>query len=124
MGSRVKNPAKGFSVSGERLFQSAFHAEADESLHFEERADDLGNVIERVGEGRGIRIIAVSKTGIVRGDDMKLVGQGGDQMPILMRGGREAVQQDDLGATRGAGFSISNAYPIDLKISVGDGRCF
>ncbi len=58
---------------------------------------DLGQVIEGVGEFRGVRHVGVAEAGIVRRDHVELFRQGGEQVPELVRGGGKSAQEHELG---------------------------
>jgi hypothetical protein len=45
---------------------------------------------------------------------MKVIGQSWNQIPILVRGGGKAMQQNDLGVCGIAGFPLRNLQSIDL----------
>ena len=59
----------------------------------EQRVDTVGEVVERVAELVDARHVGVTEAGVVGGDDVVAVGQRRDQVAVLVRTGRCAVQQ-------------------------------
>jgi hypothetical protein len=59
--------------------------------------DMVGEVVERVAELVDARHVGVAEAGVVGGDDVVAVGQRRDQIAVLVRAGRRAVQQDHGG---------------------------
>ena len=75
------------------FYREAGPAEAIESQLDRELVDDLGKMVERVVELLECRHGAVAVPGVVRGDEMELVGEGRDQIPEHVGRRREPVQQ-------------------------------
>ena len=87
------------------------------SLLLQEDLHHFGGPVEGVGIRRRIRHVAVAKAGIVHRDDVERVGQRRNEVAVLMRRGREAVQQDELGVAGLAGLAVEDVEPLDLDSS-------
>jgi len=79
-----------------------------------EAPDDLGQVIEGVGEARPVGRVAVPETRVVRGDEVEGVGQPGQQRFPHPRGGREAVQEQDRRPVGRARLAVEDRHPVDV----------
>src|SRR5215469_10864311 len=77
--------------------------------------DYFGNLVEGVGISRWIRHVAVSKTGVVRSDDVKAIRQGRNQIAVLVRGRGESMQQNELGAGGIPSLAISDLQSININ---------
>ena len=88
--------------------------EAGEVPLLQEGLHHFGDLVEGVGILRRIRHVAVAEAGIVHRDDVELVGQRRNEVAVLMRRGREAVQQNELGVAGLAGFAVEDVEPLDL----------
>src|SRR5579871_2785640 len=66
-------------------------AVAIETLQLQECFNDFGDFIKRVGERGRIWQAAVPETRIVGRENMEAIRQGGKQISVLMRRGRESV---------------------------------
>jgi hypothetical protein len=76
--------------------------------------DVVGEVVERVFELVDARHVRVAEAGVVGGDDVVAVGQRRDQVSVLVRAGRCAVQQDHGGSGRRAGLAVEDPATADL----------
>ena len=79
-----------------------------EALQLEKVFYNLRDLVERVGKRRPIGPVAITEAGIVRSDRMESIRQDPDQIPILMPGGREAMQKHQLGVCGIARLPISD----------------
>ena len=79
-----------------------------------EAPDDLGQVIEGVGEAGRAGRVAVAETRVVRRDEVELVGQPGQQRLPHPRRGREAVEQQDSGPVGRARLAVEDRHPVDV----------
>jgi hypothetical protein len=79
-----------------------------------EALDDLGQVIEGVGEDGRIGGVAVPEARVVRGDQVEGVGQPGQQRFPHPRGGREAVQEQDRRPVGRARLAVEDRHPVDV----------
>ena len=57
--------------------------------------------------------------GVIRGDDMELVGQGWDEVAEHMRGCREPVQEQDRGGVFWSRFPIEDVEAVNPDGAVG-----
>jgi hypothetical protein len=79
-----------------------------------EAPDDLGQVVEGVGEAGRVGRVAVAETRVVRGDEVEGVGQPRQQRFPHPRGGREAVQQQDGRPVGRARLAVEDRHPVDV----------
>ena len=79
-----------------------------------EAPDDLGQVVEGVGEAGRVGGIAVPEARVVRRDQVEGVGQPGQQRFPHPRGGREAVQQQDGRPVGRARLTVEDRHPVDV----------
>jgi hypothetical protein len=79
-----------------------------------EASDDLGQVIEGVGEAGRVGGVAVAEARVVRRDQVEGVGQPGQQRFPHSRGGREPVQQQDGGRVRRPGLAVEDRHPVHV----------
>jgi hypothetical protein len=79
-----------------------------------EPPDDLGQVVEGVGEAGRVGRVAVAETRVIRRDEVEGVGQPGQQRFPHPRGRREAVQQQDGRPVRWARLAVEDRYPVDV----------
>jgi uncharacterized protein YidB (DUF937 family) len=77
--------------------------------------DMVGEVVEGVLELVDARHIGVAEAGVVGGDDVVAVGQRRDQVAVLVRAGRCAVQQDHGGSGGRAGLAVEDSATGDLS---------
>ena len=78
----------------------------------------VGQLVEGVVElayGRGR---TVAEAGVVRGDQVELVGQGRDQVAEHMRGSREAVQQQDRRGVLRTRLPVEDVQAVDVHGAV------
>src|SRR5262249_21618142 len=92
-------------------------AESGEPPLLQEGLHHFGDLVESVRILRRVRHIAVAKAGIVHRDNVELRGQCRNEIAVLMRRGRETVQQNELGVTGLAGLTVEDAEPLDLTNS-------
>ena len=85
------------------------------ALQLEKAFYDLSDFVERVGKLGWIGPVAVAETGIVRRDHMESIRQDSNQITVLMRGGRESMQQHQLRVHGIASLSISNIQSAGQK---------
>jgi len=79
-----------------------------------EAPDDLGQVLEGVGEAGRVGGVAVAEARVVRRDQVEGVCQPGQQRLPHPRGGREAVQQQDGGSVGRARLAVEDRHPVDV----------
>jgi hypothetical protein len=79
-----------------------------------EAPDDLGQVIEGVGEAGRVGGVAVPETRVVRRDQVEGVGQPRQQRFPHPGRGREAVQQQDRGPVRRSRLAVEDRHPVDV----------
>ena len=60
----------------------------------------------------------MAEAGVVRGDQVELVGQGRDQVAEHMRGGREAVQQQDRRGVLRTRLPVEDVQAVDVHGAV------
>jgi hypothetical protein len=84
-------------------------------------AKRLGELVDGVRERvKGVLVPALAgnlreaKAGQVGGDDVIAIGQAGDEIAVLERGGGEPVEQKDDGSVDGAGFAIEDANSVGI----------
>src|SRR5262245_52738171 len=78
-------------------------------------------MIKAVFEGFPIRRLGVAKTWQIRRHHVIAIGERGDELPIHVRGGGKAVQQQHGRRLRIAGFAIEHLQSIDRSGSVSGG---
>ena len=90
-----------------------------------ELLDHFGQMIEGVFELVHSRHRAVTVAGVIRSDQVKLVGQHRDQIAEHVRTGREAVEQEhDWGILRPR-LTVENIQAVDFCGPVShSGRCY
>jgi hypothetical protein len=79
-----------------------------------EAPDDLGQVIEGVGEAGRVGGVAMPETRVVRCDQMEGVGQPCQQRLPHPRGGREAVQQQDGRPVRRSRLAVEDRHSVNV----------
>ena len=89
-----------------------------ESLELEKALDDVGDPVERVRERRRVRHVAEPEARIVRRDHVEAVRQRAEQIAVLVRRRRKAVQQHELGIRRIARLAIGNVQSVDRDAPV------
>ena len=93
-------------------------AEVSEFELDEPAFDDLRDPVER--EGEVVRIDGVPEAWVIRRNDVEpSLGERRHQVAPLMRGGREAAEQDHLRVARIAGLPVEQLHAVD-----GDGLEF
>ena len=75
-------------------------------------------MVERVGEVGRCRRRTVAKTGVIRGNNMEVVLQVGNQIPEHMRRGRETVQENERGKMGLSSFPIKKVEAVDPDVVV------
>ena len=88
--------------------------ELGQTEHLGEAVDDVGDVLERVAELVTGRLLGHAEAGQIRGDDMIVLGEFGDQVAEHVARAREAVQQQHGRAARIAGFAVEQLEAIDI----------
>lgn len=96
------------------------HGEAFDALGDGEGIDHAGQPVERVVEGETGRDGGLAEAGQVGRKDMPGVGQPRDQVAEHVRRGAEAVQQQDGGRVRRAGFAVEKVDALDVDRTVMD----
>ena len=90
----------------------------------EQAIDQRRVAIEGIGEGRAVRHVALAEAGIVRGDHVIAIAEGGDQVAEHVRRRRKAVQQQHDRRISRAGLTVEDADAIDFQTVIGGrGRC-
>jgi hypothetical protein len=82
--------------------------------------DDVGEVVEGVVPFGWVGHVGVAEPGVVGREHVEAVGQRGDQVPELVRGGGKAAKQEQLGARGIAGPAVENGKSVDLGSLSGD----
>ena len=89
------------------------HGEALDPEPGQQAVDQLGVVVEGVGEGRPVRHVALAVARIVRRDHAVAVGERRDQVAEHVRGGREAVQQQHDRRVGRPRLAVEDAHAVD-----------
>jgi hypothetical protein len=79
-----------------------------------EAPDDLGQVIEGVGEAGRVGRVAIAETRVIRRDEVEGVGQPRQQRFPHPRGGREAVQEQDGRLVGLARLAVEDRHPVNV----------
>ena len=85
-----------------------------ETEQVSEASDDLGQVIEGVGEAGRVGRITVAEARVIRRDEVEGVGQPRQQRFPHPRGGREAVQQQDGRPVGWARLAVEDRHTVDV----------
>ena len=72
-----------------------------EADHFGEAVDDVGDVVERVGEVAARRHVRLAEARQIGRDDVKAIGQQRDEIAEHVARAREAVKQQQRRRIRG-----------------------
>lgn len=94
--------------------------EAVKTLLLEEVLGNFCQFVEGIGKLRRIGSIAAAKAWIVCGDDVKAFAKGWNEIAILMRRGREAVQQNKFRTAGPSSLTISNVEAVDGESFIPD----
>jgi hypothetical protein len=81
----------------------------------QESIDDLGEAIEGIAERTRRRRVTASEPRVVRGDQMKSVGQSRHEIAEHDRRRGEAVQQDERRIARVTGLTVKDAQTFDRR---------
>ena len=84
----------------------------------EQALDDLREPVERVLEV--VWHLGVAEARVVGGENVEAVGEGRDQVAELVRGGRKASEQEQLGARGVAGLAVEDGQALDVGCPVLD----
>jgi len=100
-------------------------AEVEHVHHEPGEADPVGEAVDHVGEpvegeGEAVGRLGVAEARVVGGDDAVAVAEHVDETAELVRGGREAVQEQQHGRVRPVrhGFAVEDAHAVDLDVAV------
>jgi hypothetical protein len=91
-----------------------------EPQSFGEVIHGFGDVIERVREVFRVWPVTVSEAGVIRRDEVIVIGQLGEERLEHPRGRRESVQQQKRRRVFRAGLSVKDREPIDLYVAIKD----
>ena len=94
--------------------------EAPEADHFGKAGDDIGNVIEGVGELASLRHVRSSEAGQIGRHEMKAIGETGDEVAEHVARARETMEQQERRRVRRARLAVEDIDAIHAGGSVGD----
>jgi hypothetical protein len=90
------------------------HAEASEADLLKEGFDDLGRLAESVRQGLWGRHLRIPEAWIFGCDYVEAAGERRDEVSILVRGCREAVQQQEFRVPGFASLAVEDVQSVDI----------
>jgi hypothetical protein len=91
-----------------------------ETDHLGEAIDDVGDVIERVGECVARRHVGLAEAGQIGGYDPKAIGEKRNEIPKHMTRTREAVEQQQRRRVCAARLAIEDVESVHVGFSISD----
>src|SRR5262249_49281734 len=112
--------ASGNAEARGRAIVEEVDGEAIEAHDLGESIDDVGHVVERVGEVGPERHIRLPKTRKIGSDDMKAIRQKWNQVPKHVAGAREAMKQEKLRRIDRPRLAVEDLEPVDISRPIRD----
>ena len=100
--------------AGRRAIVEDIDGEAFEADHLGEAVDDVGDMVEGVGEVAPRRHVRLAEARQVGRDDVEAIGQERDEVAEHVARAREAVQQQQLRRVGGAGLAIEDLEAVHI----------
>jgi hypothetical protein len=91
-----------------------------EADHLGEAINNVGDVIERVGECVARRHVGLSEAGQIGSYDPKAIGEKRDNIPKHMTCTREAVEQQQRRRVCAARLAIEDVESVHVDLSISD----